>query len=191
MVFGYARESTKGQSIDRQIDALTASGCEEIFQDKISSREKESPQLNQLLARLRKDDILIVDRMDRLGKTAKQLINLIHHFKERGIQFKSLKETLFDTTTPMGDTVLQIIAILKAMEVEVLRERTLVGIKAARARGRNGGRKSGTFNKEKAALAASLYKDEKQHSISKILKMTGIKSKSTLYIYLRKEKVLN
>jgi len=188
MIFGYARVSTKDQSLERQIDSLNSAGCIEIFQEKISGRNKEKPELEKLFGKLRSDDILIVDSLDRLGRTSKELIKLLHHFKENGIQFKSLKEGIFDTTTPMGEAVFQIIAILKAMEVDVLRERTMDGIKAARARGRNGGRKEGSYNKEKAKFAATLYKSG-NHSIKEILKATGIKSSSTIYRYLRKEGV--
>ena len=190
MVFGYARVSTKDQSLDRQIDSLKLAGCEEIFREKISGRKKEKPELEKLLSLLRKDDILVVDSLDRLGRTSKELINLLHGFKEKGIRFRSLKEGMFDTTTPMGEAILQIIAILKAMEVEVLRERTMDGLKAARARGRNGGRKPGSYNKEKAATAAALYAQRK-HSVIDIMRMAGIRSKATLYEYLRREGVFN
>jgi DNA invertase Pin-like site-specific DNA recombinase len=185
MIFGYARVSTKDQSLERQIDSLNSDGCDEIFKEKISGRKKEKPELDNLISRLRKGDILIVDSMDRLGRTSKELINLLYYFKENGIQFKSLKEGIFDTTTPMGEAIFQIIAVLKAMEVEVLRERTLDGLKAARARGRKGGRKEGSYNKQRAITAAALYKQG--ISILEILKITEIKSKSTLYEYLRRE----
>ena len=94
---------------------------------------------------------------------------------------------MFDTTTPMGEAVFQIIAVLKAMEVEVLRERTMEGLSAARARGKKGGRKPGSYYKERAAAAVALY--EQNIPIQNILKITGIKSRSTLYEYLRREGV--
>lgn len=96
--------------------------------------------------------MLIVDSLDRLGRTSKELISLLHHFKENGIQFRGLKEGIFDTTTPMGEAVFQIIAILKAMKVEVLRKRTQDGLKAAKARGRNGGRKKAAITNRKQLL---------------------------------------
>ncbi len=187
MIFGYARVSTKDQSLNRQVDSLKEFSCEEIFKEKISGRRIVKPEFDLLLSKLRKGDLLIVDSLDRLGRTSKELINLLHHFKETGIQLKSLKEGIFDTTTPMGSAIFEIIAILKAMEVEVLRERTLDGLKAARARGKKGGRKKGSHNKKRASAAAALYKQE--YSISDILEITGIRSKSTLYEYLRKEGV--
>jgi DNA invertase Pin-like site-specific DNA recombinase len=188
MIFGYARVSTKDQPLDRQIDTLNLVGCEEIFSEKISGRSKDKKQLELLLSKLRKGDILIVDSLDRLGRTSKELISLLTHFDEAGIQFRSIKEGIFDTTSPMGKAVFQIIAILKAMEVDVLRERTMDGLKAARARGNKGGRKPGTFNKLKSAAAATLYK--KGDPIAEIMKATGIKSKATLYEYLRREDVI-
>jgi DNA invertase Pin-like site-specific DNA recombinase len=188
MIFGYARVSTKDQSLDRQIDSLKIAGCEEIFKEKISGRKKEKPELDKLFSKLRKDDLLIVDSLDRLGRTSKELINLLHFFKEHEINFRSLKEGMFDTTTPMGEAVFQIMAVLKAMEVEVLRERTIDGLTAARARGKNGGRKKGIYDKKKAVTAASLYQTNK-YTVSQILELTGIKSKSTLYRFLRLEGV--
>jgi len=188
MIFGYARVSTKEQSFVRQIDSLKKEGCEEIFKEKVSGRKKEKPELEKLFSKLRKGDILIVDSLDRLGRTSKELINLLHKFKEDGIQFKSLKEGMFDTTSPMGEAIFKIIAILKAMEVDVLRERTKDGLVAARARGRNGGRKKGDYDRKKSATAALLYKEGK-YTVAEILDMTGIKSKSTLYRFLRYEGV--
>jgi DNA invertase Pin-like site-specific DNA recombinase len=188
MIFGYARVSTKDQLLERQIDSLKLAGCDEIYQEKVSGRKKEKPELDKLLSNLRKGDMLIVDSLDRLGRTAKELIRLLNFFKEQGIQFRSLKEGMFDTTSPMGEAVMQIIAILKAMEVEVIRERTMDGLKAARARGRNGGRKPGSYDKEKAKLAASLY-EKGEISVSEIMKAAQIRSKSTLYEYLRYEGV--
>lgn len=186
MIFGYARVSKKDQVLDRQIDSLKLAGCEQIFKEKISGRKKEKPVLDDLISRLRKGDLLIVDSLDRLGRTAKELISLLTFFKETGIQFRSLKEGIFDTTSPMGEAIFQIIAILKAMEVEVLRERTKDGLEAARARGRHGGRKAGSYDKKKASTAAILYKT-KEYSNSEICEIAGISSSSTLYRYLRYE----
>ena len=188
MIFGYARVSKHDQSLERQIDSLKTVGCEEIYKEKLSGKKKTKPQLDILLSRLRERDLLVVDSLDRLGRTSKELINLLYHFKEKGIQFKSLKEGMFDTTSPMGEAIFHIIAVLKAMEVEVLRERTRDGLKAARARGRKGGRKEGTYNKKRAETAVALYQ-QKKHSIGQILEMTGIKSRATLYEYLRREGV--
>jgi DNA invertase Pin-like site-specific DNA recombinase len=187
MIFGYARVSTIEQNLDLQIDALKKSGCEKIFQEKASGRKIDRPELEKLLSQIRKGDILIVYSIDRLGRTVKQLIDLINHFKEEGINFKSLSEGEFDTTSPMGEAVFQIMAILKSMEVNILRERTMKGLEAARARGRNGGRKPGSYNKTKAAAAVTLY--NKGDKPTEIMNVLGIKSKATLYQYLRNEGV--
>ena len=186
MIFGYARVSTKDQSLDLQIDALKKDGCEEVFSEKLSGRSENKPKLNELLGKLRNGDVVMVYSLDRLGRTSKELISLLSDFKEKGIQFKSIQEGIFDTTSPMGEAVFQIIAILKAMEVQVLSERTKAGLDAARARGRKGGRPVGSYNKTKAAAASSLYR--KRLPISEILNTLKI-SRSTLYDYLRKEGV--
>lgn len=187
MLFGYARVSTKEQNLDFQIDALKKAGCNEIYQEKISGSKIDRPELEKLLAQLRTGDTLIVYSIDRLGRTVKQLIQLFADFKQKGVNLKSLTEGVFDTTSPMGEVVFQIMAILKGLEVNILRERTIKGLEAARARGRNGGRKEGSYNKVAAAAAATMY--QRGDKIADILKTLHIKSKSTLYEYLKKENV--
>jgi DNA invertase Pin-like site-specific DNA recombinase len=186
MNFGYARVSKKDQNLDLQIDALQKAGCDKIFEEKLSGRSVFLPNQDKLFSQLRKDDILIVNSIDRLGRTAKQLIDLFYDLKQKGINFRSLTEGVIDTTTPMGEAVFQIMAILKGMEVSILIERTNQGLEAARARGRKGGRKPGSYNKVTAAAAATLY--QKGDSVSDILKTLNI-SRATLYEYLRKEGV--
>jgi len=184
MIFGYARVGTKEQNLDLQIDALKKANCDKIFQERASGKKLDRPELEKLLSQLRLGDTLVVYSIDRLGRTVKQLIHLINDFKEKGINFKSLTEGAFDTTTPMGEAVFQIMAILKGLEVSILRERTMKGLEAARARGRNGGRKLGSYNKVTAAAAATLY--QKGDTVNNILKTLNI-SRSTLYEYLKKE----
>jgi DNA invertase Pin-like site-specific DNA recombinase len=186
MNFGYARVSKKDQNLDLQIDALQKAGCDKIFEEKLSGRSVFLPNQEKLISQLRKGDILIVNSIDRLGRTAKQLIDLFYDLKQKGINFRSLTEGVIDTTTPMGEAVFQIMAILKGMEVSILIERTNQGLEAARARGRKGGRKPGSYNKVTAAAAATLY--QKGDSVSDILKTLNI-SRATLYEYLRKEGV--
>lgn len=186
MNFGYARVSKKDQNLDLQIDALQKAGCDKIFEEKLSGRSIFLPNQDKLFSQLRKDDILIVNSIDRLGRTAKQLIDLFYDLKQKGINFRSLTEGVIDTTTPMGEAVFQIMAILKGMEVSILIERTNQGLEAARARGRKGGRKPGSYNKVTAAAAATLY--QKGDSVRDILKTLNI-SRATLYEYLRKEGV--
>jgi DNA invertase Pin-like site-specific DNA recombinase len=168
------------------MDALQKAGCDKIFEEKLSGRSVFLPNQDKLFSQLRKDDILIVNSIDRLGRTAKQLIDLFYDLKQKGINFRSLTEGIIDTTTPMGEAVFQIMAILKGMEVSILIERTNQGLEAARARGRKGGRKPGSYNKVTAAAAATLY--QKGDSVSDILKTLRI-SRATLYEYLKKEGV--
>lgn len=186
MNFGYARVSKKDQNLDLQIDALNKAGCDKIFEEKLSGRSVFLPNQEKLFSQLRKGDILIVNSIDRLGRTAKQLIDLFYELKQRGINFRSLTEGVIDTTTPMGEAVFQIMAILKGMEVSILIERTNQGLEAARARGRKGGRRPGSYNKVTAAAAATLY--QKGDPVSDILRTLKI-SRATLYEYLRKEGV--
>jgi DNA invertase Pin-like site-specific DNA recombinase len=186
MIFGYARVSTKDQNLDLQVDALKKAGCETIFQEKASGLKTYRPELEKLLSKIHSNDTLVVYSLDRLGLTVKQLIDLITDFKTRQIHFKSISEVVFNTTSPMGEAILQIIAILKAMEVNINRERTLSGLSAARSRGKNGGRPMGSYNKITAAAAVSLY--QKQVPVSDILSTLKI-SRATLYNYLKYENI--
>ena len=187
MKFGFARISKRDQNLDRQIDLLGSEGVEKenIVVEKLSGRKKQV-KLNELVQdKMREGDTLVVDSVGRLGRTTRELINLLDYLKVKGIAFISLKERI-DTSTAMGEALMQIVAILKQMEVEILRERTMEGIKSARARGKNGGRPKNTYNKTKASAAAHQYKQG--IAVSKIVKELGI-STSTLYDYLRREGV--
>jgi len=186
MIFGYARVSTREQNLDLQIDALKKAGYEKIYQEKASGPKAKRKELEKLTEQLRSGDILVVYSLDRLGRTVLQLINLIAVFKERGIHFKSITEGAFDTTSPLSEAIFQIIAVLKAVEVNVLKERTKSGLEAARARVRLGGRPVGTYDKIKAADTATLY--QKEIPVSQICSKLEI-SRSTLYQYLRHEGV--
>ena len=186
MIFGYVRISTKEQNLNLQTDALKKAGCEKIFQEKVSRRSPNRTELLKLLEQIRPGDTLIAFSLDRLGRTTRELIILLNDFKEKGIAFKSLTEGIFDTSSPMGEAIFQIIAILKTMEVNVLRERTIKGLEAARARGLNGGRPAVSYNKKKASAVVTLYKQKE--SINFIEETQNI-SRSTIYQYLRKEGV--
>lgn len=187
MIFGYARVSTKEQNLNLQIDALKKAGSDKIFQEKVSGRSPKRPELLKLLEQIRPGDTLIVFSVDRLGRTTRELIMLLNDFKEKGITFKSLSEGIFDTSSPMGEAIFQIIAILKTMEVNVLRERTIKGIEAARARGKKGGRPVGSYNKKKASAVVALY--NQKNTINFIEDNLNI-SRSTIYQYLRNEGVV-
>src|SRR6266852_3599340 len=184
MLLGYARISTHDQTLDLQIDALHNASCEKIYQDTASGATTERPGLTQALEHLRPGDTLVVWRLDRLGRTLKQLIELINDFNARGIGFKSLQENI-DTTTSGGKLVFHIFGALAEFERDIIRERTNAGLQAARARGRLGGRpKAKTLNApKKVALAQSLY-DNKTNTIDEICKTLNI-SRATLYRYIK------
>lgn len=136
---GYARVSTKNQNLDLQIDALKKVGCDKIFFEK-KSAVKERTEFQRCLEYLRDGDTLVVWKLDRLGRTMKQLINLIEDLKERGIGLYIVSESI-DTSTKMGNMMFTLASMFAEMERELIRERTNVGLAAARKRGRVGGRK--------------------------------------------------
>jgi DNA invertase Pin-like site-specific DNA recombinase len=139
MLIGYARISQDTQSIDLQIDALTATGCEKIFSDTMSGSRNDRPGLKQALEFVRSGDSICVWRLDRLGRSLPHLIQLMQDLDGRGIGFRSLTEAI-DTTTPGGRLTYNLFASLAEFERSILRERTRAGLQAARQRGRLGGR---------------------------------------------------
>ena len=157
MIIGYARVSTTDQNCDYQIDELTKVGCEKVFVEKASAKTKERPELNRLLDTLRQGDIVVVHKLDRLGRSLKDLIALLDTFKSNGVQFKSLSENI-DTTTSTGKLVFNVIGAIAEFERDIIVERTKAGLNAARARGRKGGRKQKLSDKD-IKLAQSMLQD--------------------------------
>jgi DNA invertase Pin-like site-specific DNA recombinase len=185
MLVGYGRVSTLEQDLAPQIDELKKAGCGRIFQDKISGVKAERPGLEEALDFLREGDSLVVWRLDRLGRSLKHLLETVALLEERGIGFRSLQEAI-DTTTSGGRLIFHIFGALAEFERNLIRERTLAGLRAARARGRQGGRPK-VLDARKTELAYRLY-DEKKYALKEICQMLGI-SKPTLYAYLaRREK---
>lgn len=189
MTIGYARISTAEQSKDLQTDALTAAGCERIFSDVASGSKASRPQLDAMLAQLRPGDTVTVWRLDRLGRSLRHLIELVEGFKAQGVHFRSLTEQI-DTSTPQGQLFFHLFGAFAEYERNLIRERTNEGLSAARARGRVGGRPKGLSktNELKSHTAASLYQAGKL-SVEEICTQLGIKSKATLYRYLRERGV--
>ncbi len=140
MKIGYARVSTEDQDSALQLDALNSSGCERIYSESISGKQKKRPELDRMLDSLRSGDTVVVWRLDRLGRSLKDLIELLDNFKNNGIQFISLTEQI-DTTSAMGELVFHMIGSIAQFERRLISERTKAGLDAARARGRKGGRK--------------------------------------------------
>src|SRR5919201_955449 len=139
MNIGYARVSTQDQTLDLQKDALTKAGCERLFSDTASGASTERKGLEQALGQLREGDTLVVWRLDRLGRSLPHLIETVTALEQRGIGFRSLTESI-DTTTSGGKLIFHIFGALAEFERNLIRERTLAGLAAARARGRSGGR---------------------------------------------------
>lgn len=140
MFLGYARVSTDDQNLDLQLDALKAAGCEQMFTDKVSGASKSREGLEEALKYARDGDVLVVWKLDRLGRTVKGLVELVEGIQARGVQFKSITDGI-DTSTTAGRFFFHVMAALAEMERELIRERTNAGLSAARARGRLGGRK--------------------------------------------------
>ncbi len=140
MLIGYARVSKLEQNLDLQRDALRKAGCEEVIEDTQSGSQRERLGLNRALDKLRKDDTLVVWKLDRLGRSVKDLVELVDDLKRRGIHFRSVTDTI-DTSTPSGRFFFHVMASLAQMERELLIERTRAGLESARAQGRVGGRK--------------------------------------------------
>ena len=159
MRVGYARVSTQDQSPSLQIDALEAAGCEEIFQEKVSSRKAERPELEACIRMLRKGDALVVWRLDRLGRSLQELVNIISGLEEKGIAFQSLTESI-DTNSAAGRLVYHLFGALAEFERNLIVERTKAGLVAARARGRKGGRPP-KMTKADVRKAAAMLGDPK------------------------------
>jgi DNA invertase Pin-like site-specific DNA recombinase len=184
MQIGYARVSTPEQSLALQLDALRQAGCRKVYEEIISGARVERPVLQDLLTHLRDGDVLLIWKLDRLGRSLRHLIEVVTDLAQRGIGFKSLQENL-DTTTSSGKLVFHMFGALAEFERDLIRERTQAGLVAARARGRLGGRPRGLSTPAKAtALAAETLYREGQLSVRQIAAKLHI-AKSTLYVYLR------
>ncbi len=140
MLIGYARVSTEDQSLDAQLDALKQAGCERVFTDRASGAKTHRPGLAKVRSHLRAGDILVIWKLDRLGRTVKGLVDFVAELTEGGVQFRSVTDGI-DTTTPTGRFFFHVMASLAQMERELIAERTKAGLEAARRRGRIVGRK--------------------------------------------------
>lgn len=176
MIYGYARVSTADQCLNRQTDALNNYKVDKIFCEKISGTKKNRPELDKLLSEISSGDTVVIESLSRLGRSVKNLAELMEFFNDNNIRLVSLKETI-DTTSSTGRLLFTIISSLSQFERDVLAERTSEGLKAARARGHIGGRPKTDEIVVNKAIA--LY-NTKQYSIKEITDLTGI-SKSTLY----------
>ncbi|MBU3114885.1 recombinase family protein [Clostridium lacusfryxellense] len=181
MLIGYARVSTQDQHLELQTDALEKAGCEKIFTDIASGAKTERNGLEEALTYLREGDILVVWKLDRLGRSLKHLIEVVIALSEINIGFQSLQEKI-DTTTSGGKLIFHIFASLAEFERDIIIERTNAGLKAARARGRIGGRPK-VMDTKKISMAKSLINDS-NNSIKDICETLNV-SRATLYRYLK------
>lgn len=186
MIIGYARVSTRDQNLDMQLSALHGAGCEQIYQEKVSGI-KERPELERCLQSLRSGDTLVVYKLDRLGRSLRNLVEIIDDLTHREVAITSIKDNI-DASTATGRMIVNLFATLAEFERDMIAERCQTGRQAAKARGVRFGRKPGAKKiQEKAKAAAALYKDGM--TIPAIMQQLGIKSKSTVYVYLKQEKV--
>ena len=180
MLIGYARVSTEDQNLDLQRDALKKAGCTKIFEEKESGRAgTKRPAFEAALAYLRPEDQLVVWKMDRLGRSLREMLNTAHDLQERGVKLRSLTENA-DTETPNGKLMFNFLGTIAEYFLDLNRERTMEGLKAALARGRKGGRPPKVSDADleagRAMLAAGTI------SVAEIAKRLGI-SRKTFYQY--------
>jgi len=173
---GYARVSTKDQNLNSQIDALNEYGCERIFSEKVSGRKYNRTELDKCLDYLREGDTLVITKLDRLGRTTKQLIELSQYLEENEIDLE-ITDMNINTKDAMGKMFFTMMGAFAELEANLLSERTKKGLEAARSRGRMGGRPK--FPKDKRETVISLY-ESKKYTINEIIRMTDV-SKSTIY----------
>ncbi|ECG6539128.1 hypothetical protein E2M49_19245, partial [Salmonella enterica subsp. enterica serovar Frintrop] len=178
MLIGYIRVSTNDQNTDLQRNALMCAGCEQIFEDKMSGTKSERPGLKRALKCLKRGDTLVVWKLDRLGRRMKHLIALTEELRAKGVNFRSLTDSI-DTSTPMGRFFFHMMGALAEMERELIVERTLAGLAAARAQGRVGGRRPKLTKEQHEQIARLLQKGYDRKRLA-IIYDIGL---STIYRY--------
>ena len=184
MKIGYIRVSKDKQATILQEDAMKREECKRVFTDKMTGKRFDRPEYLKMLDLVRPGDVIVVWRLDRLGRSLKELIETVTDLAARGIELKSLKENI-DTTTPTGKFMFHVMAALTEFERDLISERTQAGLEAARARGRMGGRPAVTKNMSVAALsqARELYASQRM-SVAEIMNRTGFRSRTTFYKYV-------
>jgi Site-specific recombinases, DNA invertase Pin homologs len=181
MRIGYARVSTQDQNLDRQRDQLRQDGCERVYEEKVSGAKSDRPELGRMLDALREGDVVVVAELSRLSRSVRDLFDIVGRIDAVGAQIKSLKEPWLDTTSPHGRLLFTFFSGISEFERDLIRQRTLEGMAAARARGRFGGHP--TLDPKQVDLAIKMY-DSRACTVAEITKATGV-SKSALYRYLR------
>lgn len=182
---GYARVSTRDQNLDSQIDMLKAVGCDRIFSEKVSGRKFKRTELDNCLDYLRDDDTLVITKLDRLGRTTKQLIELSQYLEDNGIDLEIIDMNI-NTKDAMGKMFFTMMSGFAELEANLLSERTKKGLESARLRGRVDGRPR--ITQEKVNMIVSLY-HIKTYPINEIMKMTCV-SRGTIYNVINQEKLI-
>lgn len=187
MKIGYIRVSKDKQATILQEDAMKREECKRVFTDKMTGKRFDRPEYLRMLDLARPGDVIVVWRLDRLGRSLKELIETVTDLAARGIELKSLKENI-DTTTPTGKFMFHVMAALTEFERDLISERTQAGLEAARTRGRKGGRPAVTKKMSVANLerARELYTSQTM-SVTEIMKRTGFRSRTTFYKYVVNE----
>ncbi len=187
MLAGCARVSTLDQNPELQLDALSAAGCERIFEDRASSARSDRPELAEALDWMRKGDTLVVWKLDRLGRSLPQLVATVRQLEERGFGFRSLTEGI-DATTASGTLVFHVFGALAQFERDLIRERTMAGLAAARARGRRGGRPS-KLTPELRRQAEAMLRDTRGYPfVSDVIRNLSI-GRTAFYHHFPKERI--
>lgn len=186
MKIGYARVSTLRQTNDPQMDRLREAGCERIFPDTYSGREASRPEWDKCLEQLRAGDVLTIVRLDRIGRSVRNLIDVLNDLAERGADLRVLDQAI-DTTTPSGKLIFHVLAAIAEFERDLIHERIMDGLASARARGRKGGRPN-KLNGRQAATVKRMYNatgpdGRRAHSVAEIAETVGI-HRATVYRYL-------
>jgi DNA invertase Pin-like site-specific DNA recombinase len=189
MRVGYGRVSTRDQNPEAQHDALAAAGCDQIFIDKASGKLASRPKLDQALIVVRDGDQLVITKLDRLGRSLKNLIEVSEDLRARGVGLVVLDQGI-DTSTPAGRMFFQIIGAIAEFEHALMAERTRDGLEAARARGRKGGRKA-ALRPRQVALAREMYDElgddgKRRYTVQQIAEELGV-ARTTIYRYMERE----
>jgi len=177
----YARVSTEQQSLNRQLDALQAYGYDEIFTEKMTGTKADRPELDKVKLVARAGDVVVVESLSRLGRSSKDLLNLLDEFERKGVQVVSLKENI-DTSTPTGKLITTVLSAISQFERDLIVQRTQEGMAAAKARGKTGGRPP--VDKKAIDRAVKLY-NSKMYSVKEIVALCGV-SQASLYRYAGK-----
>src|SRR5690625_4096681 len=180
---GYARVSTRDQNLNSQIDALKSVGCERIFSEKVSGRKYKRTELDNCLDYLREGDTLVLTKLDRLGRTTKQLIELSQHLDDHGIDLEIIDMNV-NTKDAMGKMFFTMMSAFAELEANLLSERTKKGLASARARGRSGGRPR--ISDKKVDMIKTLY-DTREYTSNEVAKMANV-SRATVYRVIQEKK---